>query len=236
MRTVAPAVLAAAALALCGACSTTTPRQAKPVSSTGQVTPTTSTPNSSCIGNDYSLAPGGYCIYPAKVKWPSRDILPIDPSTLDWTDPDTVASAYVTTMGTWDTQVDANTAYAPHRAAIFTTSGRTSPDTSDPDTARGQAEFTRAAADGGYSAVSVDALTTEGGPSPNPRQDDGSWHRLVTHTRTVRTRSPETVISQRTGTTRLTLTRAPGTNHWLVTQATLVEEHDSSGSTHDAAS
>ena len=236
MRPAAPAVLAAAALALCGACSTTTPRQAEPVSSTGQAAPATSTPSSSCIGNDYSLAPGGYCIYPAKVKWPSRDILPIDPSTLDWTDPDTVASAYITTLGTWDTQADASTAYATHRAAILTTNGRTSPDTSDPDTARGQNEFTRAAAGDGYATVSVDALTAEGGPSPNPRQDDGSWHRIVTHTRTVRTRSPEAVISQRTGTTRLTLTRAPGTGQWLITQATLIEEHDSSDSAHDTPS
>ena len=219
MRTVAPAVLAAAALALCCACSTTTPRQAEPVSSTGQVAPTTSTPNSSCVGNDYS-----------------RDILPIDPSTLDWTDPDTVASAYIVTLGTWDTQVDASTAYGPHRAAILTTNGRTSPDTSDPDTARGQNEFTRAAAGDGYATVSIVSLTSEGGPSPNPRQDDGSWHRIVTHTRTVHTRTPETIISQRTGTTRLTLTRAPGTGQWLVTQATLIEEHDSSGSTHDTAS
>ena len=170
------------------------------------------------------------------MAWPSSAVLAVDPSTLDWTDPDTVASAYITTLGTWDTQVDASTAYATHRAAIFTTTGRTSPDTSDPDTARGQGEFTRAAAGDGYSAVSVDALTTEGGPSPNPRQDDGSWHRIVTHTRTVRTRSPEAVISQRTGTTRLTLTRAPGTGQWLITQATLIEEHDSSDSAHDAAS
>lgn len=236
MRPTAPAVLAAAALALCAACSTSTPRQAEPAPSAGQAAPATSTPSSTCIGTDYGLAPGGYCIYPAKVVWPSRDILPIDPSTLDWTNPDTVASAYITTLGTWDTQTDASTAYATHRAAILTTTGRTSPDTSDPDTARGQGEFTRAAAGDGYSAVSIDALTTEGGPSPNPRQDDGSWHRIVTHTRTVRTRSPEAVISQRTGTTRLTLTRAPGTGQWLVTQAALIEEHDSSGSTHDAAS
>jgi len=231
-----PAALAAAALALCGACSTTTPRQAAPAPSAGQAAPATSTTSSTCIGADYSLAPGGYCIYPAKVAWPSSAVLAVDPSTLDWTDPDTVASAYITTLGTWDTQVDASTAYATHRAAIFTTTGRTSPDTSDPDTARGQGEFTRAAAGDGYSAVSVDALTTEGGPSPNPRQDDGSWHRIVTHTRTVRTRSPEAVISQRTGTTRLTLTRAPGTGQWLVTQATLIEEHDSSDSAHDTAS
>ncbi len=236
MRPAAPAVLAAAALALCGACSTTTPRQAAPAPSAGQAAPATSTTSSTCIGADYSLAPGGACIYPAKVAWPSSAVLAVDPSTLDWTDPDTVASAYITTLGTWDTQVDASTAYATHRAAIFTTTGRTSPDTSDPDTARGQGEFTRAAAGDGYSAVSVDALTTEGGPSPNPRQDDGSWHRIVTHTRTVRTRSPEAVISQRTGTTRLTLTRAPGTGQWLVTQATLIEEHDSSDSAHDTAS
>lgn len=236
MRPAAPAVLAAAALALCGACSTTTLRQAAPAPSAGQAAPAASTTSSTCIGTSYQLAPGGYCIYPAKVAWPSRDILPIDPSTLDWTDPDTVASAYITTLGTWDTQTDASTAYATHRAAIFTTKGRTSPDTSDPDTARGQSEFTRAAAGGGYSAVNIDALTTEGGPSPNPRQDDGSWHRIVTHTRTVRTRNPEAVISQRTGTTRLTLTRAPSTGQWLITQATLIEEHDSSDSAHDAAS
>ena len=125
MRPAAPAVLAAAALALCGACSTTTPRQAAPAPSAGQAAPATSTTSSTCIGADYSLAPGGYCIYPAKVAWPSSAVLAVDPSTLDWTDPDTVASAYITTLGTWDTQVDASTAYATHRAAIFTTTART---------------------------------------------------------------------------------------------------------------
>lgn len=235
MKPTAPAVLAAAALALCAACSTTTPQQSSPASSTNQAAPTTPPTNSTCIGDNYSLTPGGYCIYPAKVAWLNPSVLSVNPSTLDWTDPDTVANAYITTLDTWDTQIDASTAYAIHRAAIFTTAGRTSPDTSDPDTARGQSDFIRADAGDGYSTVSVDALTSEGGPSPNPRQDDGSWHRIATYTRTVRTRSPETIISQRTSTTRLTLTRVPSTGQWLVTQATLIEEHDSSGSTHDVA-
>ena len=234
MKTAPAAILTAAALTLCGAC-TSTPRQAAPDPSSSQPAPSTLIPTTTCLNPDHSLAPGNHCIYPAKVKWLNSSVLAVNPPTLDWTDPDTIASAYITTLGTWDTQVDASTAYATHRAAIFTTTGRTSPDTSDPDTARGQAEFTNAAAGDGYTTISIDALTTEGGPSPNPHQADGSWHRLVTHTRTVRTRNPNAVVSQRTGTTRLTLTREPSTGQWLITQATLIEEHGSGGA-HDAAS
>lgn len=227
MRTAPAAILATAALTLCCSCAPT-PQHAASDPSSSHTAQSTPMPSTTCLNPDHSLAPGDYCIYPGKVMWLSSSVLAVDPATLEWTDPDTVASAYVITMGTWDSQVDASTAYAIHRAAIFTTVGRTSPDMSDPDTARGQGEFISAAAGDGYATVSIDALTTEGGPTPNPRQNDGSWHRLVTHTRTVHTRNPNAVISQKTGTTRLTLTREPGTGHWLITQATLVEEHDSS--------
>ena len=142
-----------------------------------------------CLDPDHNRAPGGLCLYPAKVIWLSWDALPIDPATLDWTDPDTVAAAYVITLGTWDSAVDASTAYATHRAAIFTAAGRTSPDTTDPDTARGQADYTATADAGGHTTVTIHDVATEGGPSPEPLQPDGTWQRVVTYTRTLATRT-----------------------------------------------
>lgn len=238
-RTAPAAILATAALALCGGCATAhddpapapTTRTAS-ANATGRprptTAPTTGTPpvrDDTCLAEDHNLAPGGYCLYPAKVTWPDWQTLPVDPATLDWADPDAVATAYTITLGTWDSTIDGSAAHATHRAAIFTTTGRTDPDTTDPDTARGQAEYTTTSAAGGHTTVTVHDVTTEG-PDPEPLQPDGTWRRVITYTRTVRTRSPETETSRRTGALYLTLAASPDTGQWLITRATATAEYD----------
>ena len=95
----------------------------------------------------------------------------------------------------------------------------------DPDTARGQAEYTTTSAAGGHTTVTVHDVTTEG-PDPEPLQPDGTWRRVITYTRTVRTRSPETETSRRTGALYLTLAASPDTGQWLITRAIATAEYD----------
>lgn len=159
-----------------------------------------------CTGTNYRLIADQWCLYPATVTWiDDTAVLPIQPDRIDWTDPDAVATAYVTTAMTWDTRTDTSSASALHRAAIYTADNDRAPDTSDPATAHGQADYLTALTHGATSTVTVDHVYTEGYP-PEPRQPDGTWVRAVdyTHTITYHDRTPATV---RTGTTWVTLAK-----------------------------
>ena len=148
--------------------------------------PTQTTPTSTCVQEDHSYAPGGYCLYPGKVTWLGSDILPVDPATLDWSDPDAVVRAYVITANTWDSGFDHSGSYAWRRAQIFEETGRTKPDPTDPDTARGVAEFANTWQAESYTCVEIHSVSTEG-VNAAPLQPDGTWRRIVTYTRTVHT-------------------------------------------------
>lgn len=183
-----------------------------------------------CLDDDHSLAPGGYCLYPAKVTWPAWDILPVDPAALDFTDPDAVATAYVITANTWDSATDRSGAYATRRAAILTSQGRAHPDTTDPDTARGQAEFTNTWQAGSYTTCKIHSVTTEG-LNGSPLQPDGTWRRVVSYTREVHTRADGKTPIRRTGSIFLTLAPDPSSGQWLITQASTASETDASPTT-----
>lgn len=178
-----------------------------------------------CIGDDYSYAPGGYCLYPAKVTWLDADILPVDPATLDWTDADAVATAYVITANTWDSRVDKSGAYAARRAQIFSVQGRTNPNPNDPDYAKGQAEHVTTWKLDSYTSVEINSIATEG-MSPEPLQPDGTWRRVVTYTRTVHTRADGGTPYIKTGAWFLTLAIDPASGEWLITDLNTNTETD----------
>ncbi|AYD89185.1 hypothetical protein D5R93_02330 [Actinomyces lilanjuaniae] len=222
MRTLPTLTTLVLALTTLAACTTPT-SQTTTQQPTRETTPQQHA-TSPCLSEDSSHAPGGYCLYPAKVTWPT-DVLPVDPATLDWSDPDAVARAYTVTVHTWDSRHDASGAYATRRAQIFTQTGRTAPDTTDPDTTRGDAEYTTTWQQDSYTDVTIDALGTES-PHGRPLQADGTWRRTVTYTRTVRTRTDGAAAYQRQGTLFLTLATDPATGQWLVTTATPTSERD----------
>ena len=227
-RAAIPFALAAAlALTGCAARDTSTSPSSAPTTpveaSTAQVAQPTASPTGPCEGDDYSLSPGDYCIYPSKVKWLSADILPVDPETLDWSDPDAVAKAYVITSNVWDSRDDKSGSYALRRAAIFTEQGRTSPDTSDPDQARGQAEFTTTWKRESYTTVKINSVTSETSDG-DPQQSDGSWQRVVNYTRTVHTRTDSETPYVVQGFVYVTLDLDPDSGQWLITQATTAQE------------
>lgn len=205
--------------------SATTPTSATPTATApdshddGSTPPTTPTDAASrCLGTSYRIVADHWCLYPATVTWiTDTTILLTQPDRTDWTDPDAVATAYLTTSLTWDTTTDASSAAAIHRAAIYTLAGERTPDTSDPATARGQGEYLTAREHGATSTVTINRVYTEGNP-PEPRQDDGTWARAIDYTRTT-TYHDHTPATVRTGTTWVTLARtADGT--WRVSQAT----------------
>lgn len=175
-----------------------------------------------CVGDDYTQV-GEYCVYPSKVKWLPSAVLPVDPSTLDWTDPDEVAKAYAITANTWDSREDKSGAYADRRAAIFTEQGRTTPDTTDPDQARGQAEFTTTWQQDSYATTTINSVTTES-MTGDPQQEDGSWQRVVDYTRTVHTRNDNKTPYVMEGFLFVTLNLDSQTGQWLITQATPAQE------------
>lgn len=198
---------------------TATTAPATPAANTDAQTWTTDRPSpSNCTGTSYRLVADQWCLYPASVTWiDDTTILPTQPDRIDWTDPDQVAAAYVTTSLTWDTKIDPSSASALHRAAIYTSTNDRAPDTSDPATAHGQADYLTAREHGATSTVTIDRLYTEGYP-PEPHQPDGTWARAIdyTHTITYHDHTPSTV---RTGTTWITLAKtADGT--WRTIRAT----------------
>ena len=138
-----------------------------------------------------------------------------------------MATAYVITANTWDSRVDRSGAYATRRAAILTSQGRAHPDTSDPDTARGQAEFTNTWQADSQATCKIHSVTSEG-LSPAPLQPDGTWRRVVSYTRTVRTRADSKTPIVRNGQVFLTLARDPASGQWLITQASAPSETDAS--------
>ncbi|WP_139738238.1 hypothetical protein [Actinomyces wuliandei] len=224
-QTLTTLVLTLTTLAAC-----TTPTSQPSTTQTTQEAATQQHATSPCLSEDSSHAPGGYCLYPAKVTWPTTDVLPVNPATLDWSDPDAVARAYTTTAHTWDSRHDTSGAYATRRAhQIFTQAGRTSPDTTSPDTPRGDAEYTTTWQHDSYTDVTIDALGTES-PHGRPLQPDGTWRRAVTYTRTVHTRTDGATAYQRQGTLFLTLATDPATGQWLVTTATPTSERDTTTS------
>lgn len=118
-------------------------------------------------------APDGTPIPGGKPLWLAD--LP-DPSTVDRTDPEAVIRAYVATAATWDTTVDKTSAYATQRAAIYLTDAlRQAAAANDPDTAKGQAQFTQAAQHDSYTTVTIRQIVEEG---LDPDQD-GDVHRIV---------------------------------------------------------
>lgn len=128
-----------------------------------------STASSPTIGQ----APDGTPIPGGKPTWLAG--LP-DPGTVDRTDPEAVIRAYVATAATWDTTVDKTSAYATQRAAIYLTGAlRQAADDYNPDTAKGQAQFTQAAQHDSYTTVTIRATVEEG---LDPDQD-GDVHRIV---------------------------------------------------------
>ena len=95
---------------------------------------------------------------------------------IDRTDPEAVIRAYVATAATWDTTVDKTSAYATQRAAIYLTDAlRQAAADYDPDTAKGQAQFTQAAQHDSYTTVTIREIVEEG---LDPDQD-GDVHRIV---------------------------------------------------------
>lgn len=114
----------------------------------------------STAGPSVGVAADGTAIPGGKPTW--LDELP-DPSGVDRTDPEAVMRAYVITAFTWDTRVDATSAYATQRAAIYLTAAlRQAAADYDPDAAKGQAEFTQAAQHDAYTTVSVRSVVEEG--------------------------------------------------------------------------
>lgn len=137
-----------------------------PAQTSATSTPATTSPT---IGQ----APDGTPIPGGKPTWLTN--LP-DPSTVDRTDPEAVIRAYVATAATWDTTVDKTSAYATQRAAIYLTDAlRQAAADYDPDTAKGQAQFTQAAQHDSYTTVTIRQIVEEG---LDPDQD-GDVHRIV---------------------------------------------------------
>ena len=201
------------------------PEPAQNASATTQ--PTQTAPTSTCVQDDHSYAPGGYCLYPGKVTWLDGDVLPVDPATLDWTDADAVARAYVITANTWDSRVDVSGSYAWRRAQIFEETGRTDPDPTDPDTARGFPEFANTWQAESYTSVEIHFVSNEG-TNPDPLQPDGTWRRVVTYTRTVHTRADGGTPYVQSGAWYVTLAVDPATGQWLVRELKTSAETDDS--------
>ena len=201
------------------------PEPAQSASATTQ--PTQTAPTSTCVQDDHSYAPGGYCLYPGKVTWLDGDVLPVDPATLDWTDADAVARAYVITANTWDSRVDVSGSYAWRRAQIFEETGRTDPDPTDPDTARGFPEFANTWQAESYTSVEIHSVSNEG-TNPDPLQPDGTWRRVVTYTRTVHTRADGGTPYVQSGAWYVTLAVDPATGQWLVRELKTSAETDDS--------
>ena len=197
--------------------------------------PTQTTSTSTCVQEDHSYAPGGYCLYPGKVTWLDSDVLPVDPATLDWSDPDAVARAFVITANTWDSRFDHSGSYAWRRAQIFEDRGRTNPNPSDPDTARGQVEHVTTWRLDSYTSVEIHSIVTEGMPvddmPPDPLQPDGTWRRIVTYTRTVHTRADGGTPYIKSGVWFLTLAIDPASGQWLIVDLKTTLETDLSPTT-----
>ena len=192
--------------------------------------PTQTTSTSTCVQEDHSYAPGGYCLYPGKVAWLDSDVLPVDPATLDWSDPDAVARAFVITANTWDSRVDVSGSYAWRRAQIFEETGRTDPDPTDPDTARGFPEFANTWQAESYTSVEIHSVSNEG-TNPDPLQPDGTWRRVVTYTRTVHTRADGGTPYIKSGVWFLTLAIDPASGQWLIVDLKTTLETDLSPTT-----
>lgn len=156
-------------------------------------------------------APGGACLRPPTVQWlPS---LP-DPTTIDRTDADAVATAHTITKQTWDASTDTTTAYAAIRASVYETPALAATHTPDPDNEKGQTDFLPLIPHRARTTTTIIRTTTEG-RDPNPLRPDGTWQRAITWQRTYSDGSHPPV----TGTSFVTLTRAPdGT--WAVSAAT----------------
>lgn len=202
-RTTAPAPPAPAPVATglgAAATATTTPAATAqdPAGTSGQ-----------CPGG--TPAPGGACLRPPTVQWlPS---LP-DPTTIDRTDADAVATAHTITRQTWDASADTTTAYAAIRASVYETPALAATHTPDPDNEKGQTDFLPLIPHRAHTTATIIRTTTEG-RDPNPLRPDGTWQRAITWQRTYSDDSHPPV----TGTTFVTLTRAPdGT--WAVSAAT----------------
>lgn len=152
--------------AITGCAHTTANDTPAPDQTSATSTPATTSPT---IGQ----APDGTPIPGGKPTWLTN--LP-DPSTVDRTDPEAVIRAYVATAATWDTTVDKTSAYATQRAAIYLTDAlRQAAAGYDPDTAKGQAQFTQAAQHDSYTTVTIREIVEEG---LDPDQD-GDVHRIV---------------------------------------------------------
>lgn len=179
---------------------------------------TTSTTQYHCQGTNWTLVADTWCMYPASVQWiDDTSILPTQPDQIDWTDPDAVAAAFLTTVRTWDTTIDASAASADHRAAIYTLNGQRTPDTSDPAVAHGQGEYLAARPRGATATLTIHHIYTSG-EDTEPRQPDGTWRREIDYTRTI-TYHDTTLPTILTGTAYLTLTPQPDST-WLVTDYT----------------
>lgn len=134
---------------------------------------TSSTSASAASSPTIGQAPDGTPIPGGKPTWLTS--LP-DPAMVDRTDPEDVIRAYVVTSVTWDTTVDKTSAYATQRAAIYLTDAlRQAATDYDPDTAKGQAQFTQAAQHDSYTTVTIREIVKEG---LDPDQD-GDVHRIV---------------------------------------------------------
>lgn len=152
--------------AITGCAHTTANDTPAPDQTSATSTPATTSPT---IGQ----APDGTPIPGGKPTWLTS--LP-NPSTVDRTDPEAVIRAYVATAATWDTTVDKTSAYATQRAAIYLTDAlRQAAAGYDPDTAKGQAQFTQAAQHDSYTTVTIREIVEEG---LDPDQD-GDVHRIV---------------------------------------------------------
>lgn len=152
--------------AITGCAHTTANDTPAPDQTSATSTPATTSPT---IGQ----APDGTPIPGGKPTWLTS--LP-NPSTVDRTDPEAVIRAYVATAATWDTTVDRTSAYATQRAAIYLTDAlRQAAAGYDPDTAKGQAQFTQAAQHDSYTTVTIREIVEEG---LDPDQD-GDVHRIV---------------------------------------------------------
>lgn len=152
--------------AITGCAHTTANDTPAPDQTSATSTPATTSPT---IGQ----APDGTPIPGGKPTWLTS--LP-NPSTVDRTDPEAVIRAYVATAATWDTTVDRTSAYATQRAAIYLTDAlHQAAADYDPDTAKGQAQFTQAAQHDSYTTVTIREIVEEG---LDPDQD-GDVHRIV---------------------------------------------------------